>query len=378
MVDGRSTFPSTTPAFASKHFCIACDISFTNAEALKKHQTEFCERKLDWICPTCPDQTFGLLDRLNRHHCKAHAETCPHGCDRRKTYPSDNCKAALSQCYRTAAEKKAWGCPCCISCFDTLDAWNQHKVIHGTQNEKVDNWSFTTMVQSLLYQETLCGYRARFPWWRCNWSGLGKSDCQRLKLALERHILPLFVIEHPDYSCLDYSEALALYTFRLGVTGKACPELINKPGATFAIKRHLPPSSHGSPEQTFPSYQPMNVTSQPPAWLDRGAPSIVSEHTQSVSSSPIPDDVDHDELMTWDTFLTHCSPAYKAINGTPISSYGPAIENQEDPVLLSAFMHDDSGSFLGHQQPISQPSRPGFRNRVRRVLEEGLQTKHFH
>jgi hypothetical protein len=112
--DCGSPFLPTTPTCTGKHFCIACDISFTNSEALKKHQTEFCERKLDWICPTCPDQTFGLLDRLNRHHRKAHAGTCPHDCDKRKTYPSDHCKAALLQCYRTAPEKEAWGCPCCI------------------------------------------------------------------------------------------------------------------------------------------------------------------------------------------------------------------------------------------------------------------------
>src|SRR5206468_2712037 len=120
-----------------------------------------------------------------------------------------------AKCCETTPEKKAWGCPCCISCFNTLEAWNHHKVIHGTQNEKVENWSFTTMVQSLLYQDGLATVFSKFPWHRCNWSALGRDDCQRLKSALERHILPPDVREHPDYSCLSFPEALARYTFRL-------------------------------------------------------------------------------------------------------------------------------------------------------------------
>ena len=376
--DCGSPFLPTTPTCAGKHFCIACDISFTNSEALKKHQAEFCERKLDWICPTCPGQTFGLLDRLNRHHHKAHAGTCPHGCDKRKTYPSDHCKVALSQCYRTAPEKKAWGCPCCVNCFDTLEAWNQHKGIHGTQNEKVENWSFSTMVRSLLHQHALDLHFAKFPWWRCNWSELGKGDCLRLKLALERHVIPSVVSEHPDYSRLDHSEALALYTFRLGITGKACTQLISVSASEAAPQSCVPPSSNGSPEQIFPSCQPMNVTSQPQDWLDRGLASTSSEHAQSISTSPIPPDMDNDEMMTWDAFLSHYSPVHDPVNRASARSYETIPDNQQDLALTSAIMHGDSGSFLGHQQLRNQPPRSGFRHRVRRVLEEGLQVRHIH
>src|SRR5579859_2415732 len=52
------------------------------------------------------------------------------------------------------------GCPCCINCFDTLEAWNQHKGIHGIRNEKVENWSFRTMVRSLLHQHALDSHLA--------------------------------------------------------------------------------------------------------------------------------------------------------------------------------------------------------------------------
>lgn len=378
MCDDGPPLSFATTTFAGKHFCIACDTSFANSEALKKHQTEFCERKLDWVCPTCPDQTFGLLDRLNRHHCKTHAETCRHGCDKRKTYPSDYCKTILSQCYRITAEKKAWGCPCCISCFDGFEAWDQHKAIHRIQNEKVEDWSFSTMVRSLLHQETLGAVFARFLWSRCNWSGLGKRDCQSLKLALERHVLPSVVKEHPDYSRLGFSEALALYTFRLGTTGKACTELVGTPGSKGANRSHLTPSSYETPEQIFPSCQTMNMTSQPHAWLEGGSSSLGSQHTQNVLSSPIPRDLGHEDLMTWNTYLEHYSPALDSSNNAPTSSYRPISKSQQDPALFSTLMHNNSGSFPGHQQLPSQPSRPGFRHRVRRALGEGLQAKHFH
>ena len=375
MYNCGSPFTSDAPTFASKHFCIACDKSFTNSEALKKHQTEFCERKLDWFCPICPDQIFGLLDRLNRHHCRAHAETCPHGCGKGKSYPSSYCKAALAECCGTAPEKKAWGCPCCISCFNTLEMWNQHKAIHGTQNEKVENWSFSTMVRSLLYQDDLDAVLPRFPWGRCNWSGLGKDDCQRLKLALERHVLPADVRGHPDYSRLDFPEALARYTFRLGITGKACTELVNTTRSREAAI-DLPHSGYGTPEQTFPACQPANLTSQPQDWFDTGPTYLHAESTQTLPSSRIPHEIpDNDELMTWDSFLEHYSPAEDPVSPTPTIGYGPILEDPQDPALHSAYMPEHSESFPGHQQTTGHFSRPGFRHRFRRVIEEGLHSR---
>src|SRR5438874_2525718 len=67
-----------SPAPTSKQVCIACDISFASLTALKKHESEFCERRLDWFCPDCPDQIFGRQDRLRRHHNIVHLATCPH------------------------------------------------------------------------------------------------------------------------------------------------------------------------------------------------------------------------------------------------------------------------------------------------------------
>ena len=218
---------------------------------------------------------------------------------------------------------------------------------------------------------------ARFPWWRCNWSGLRKNDCQTLNLALERHVLPPVVVEHPDYIRLQLPEALALYTFRLGVTGKACTQLIGHTRPRAASKGHLPYHDYGASESTSSLCQLSNVISQPQEWLDTCSASVRSDHTQSIASSSAGDEIGREKLMTWETFIADYSPAEDPIIATPPNGYGNILEAQQYSSLPSTFLHDDSHSFTGHQQTTNHLFRPGFRNRCRRVIEEGLHSKHI-
>src|SRR2546423_14348695 len=83
------TFPVANPSWAypqagqtsmASNICYSCNTSCKNPTTLAKHQNEFCERKVEWVCPSCPQKVFGLQERLNRHHMEAHADPCPYGC----------------------------------------------------------------------------------------------------------------------------------------------------------------------------------------------------------------------------------------------------------------------------------------------------------
>jgi hypothetical protein len=243
------TFPLASPALPCPQvgqapfacsICYACNTSFKNASTLAKHQTEFCERKAEWICPACPHKVFGLQERLNRHHMEVHAETCPYGCDKKEKLLSEACKTLLSKCSKRITTKKAWGCPCCIQCFESLEEWSCHVRNHPVQNEKVQDWSFSTMMWSLLQQSYLSEYMIWEHWECCNWSTLSREARQSLRSALERGEVPADVRAHPDYSNLNRPRALASYAFNLGTNGKAYPHQTT--GTT-----------KGSPYQSSPS-----------------------------------------------------------------------------------------------------------------------------
>jgi hypothetical protein len=205
----------------ASNICYACNVSCKSATTLAKHQTEFCERKVEWVCTVCPWKVFGLQERLNRHHMEAHTDSCPYGCDKREKFHSEACKSQLSKCSRHLATKKAWGCPCCVECFESLEEWSHHVSSHPIQNEKVRDWSYSTMIWSLLKQRYVSHHVTLEYSERCTWSTLSKELTLSLRHALERHEVPDAVRTHVDYCGLDGSAALAKYAFNLGTTGKA-------------------------------------------------------------------------------------------------------------------------------------------------------------
>lgn len=235
--------------------CYACNTSFKNANTLAKHQTEFCERKVEWVCPACPHKIFGLQERLNRHHMEAHAETCPYGCDKKEKLHSEACKTQLSKCSKPITTKKAWGCPCCIRCFESLEEWSSHVRNHPVQNEKVQDWSFSTMMWSLLKQPYLSEYMIWEHWEHCNWSTLNKDTSQSLRFALERREVPADVRAHPDYSNLNHPRALASYALNLGTTGKAYPHKTTGMTKSNPYQSSSPSSHIGNTSTDSPHYQ---------------------------------------------------------------------------------------------------------------------------
>lgn len=238
-------YPQTGHVPVASNICYACNVWCKNATTLTKHQTEFCERRFEWICPACPQKVFGLQERLNRHHMEAHADSCPYGCDKREKLHTEACKLQLSKCSRHLATKKAWGCPCCVECFESLEEWSHHVSSHPIQNEKVQNWSFSTMIWSLLKQPYISHHVTLEYWESCTWSRLSKDLTLSLRHALERHEVPTAVSAHVGYCGLDGPAALVKYAFNLGTTGKAHPRERKAPKKSDISFYHSPsPSSH--------------------------------------------------------------------------------------------------------------------------------------
>jgi len=269
------TFLLANPAFpypraghvpVASNICYACNISCKKATMLAKHQNEFCERKVEWICPACPRKCFGLQERLNRHHMAAHADLCPSGCDKREKLLSEACKMQFSKCSRQLATKKAWGCPCCVKCFESREEWSHHVSSHPTQNEKVQDWSYSTMIWSLLKQPYISDCVMWEHWQYCTWSKLPKELSLSLRHALERHEVPAAMSAHVDYCGLDGPAALAKYAFNLGTTGKAHPRECKTPKMSdISFYPSLSPSSRitdGATDSSHQSFAEVVITLQ--------------------------------------------------------------------------------------------------------------------
>jgi hypothetical protein len=294
--------PFPNRASADWNVCIACDTSYVNPSGLKKHQRDVCERKrtLEWRCPTCRHQVFDELSELHQHHRSMHGDACFACCDTGKSSPSDYCKVLLSQWHINAAKKKAWGCPCCTICFDTLEAWNKHKIVHQVHNEKVVNWSFSTMVHSLLLHRDLLTAFNKYNWSLCSWAHLGKKECQTLRSALERHVLPSNAPDSEAYSHLGILDSLVLHTFTLGNVGNTPAAPFN---ATTSQAAMNPAKSYSSTsiEQSI-GFQPMNLNFQQRGPERRNSHESDGHEQRPLTTSAVaPDEAaDCDELTTMD------------------------------------------------------------------------------
>jgi hypothetical protein len=211
------TQPDGLAAPASWNVCMACDQSYALPAGLGKHQRTVCERTRYWQCRPCRNQIFEKVSELHQHHLSDHGDTCFHCYNETNSSPSDHCKAYLSQ-WSIDIAKKAYGCPCCIGCFDTLRDWNKHKTTHWhrVRNGKVSNWSFSTMVRSLLRHCDLFAASRKYDWSLCDWAYMKKNDCRTLRFALERHVIPSPMFNNEIYSHFTMPYSLVLHTFALG------------------------------------------------------------------------------------------------------------------------------------------------------------------
>jgi hypothetical protein len=316
---------STAPT--DKQVCIACDISCASLPALRKHELEFCERKLDWFCPHCPDQVYGRPDRLSRHYFDAHSATCH--------YPTDYCKAVLAQCSRQAAEKKAWGCPCCPRCFETLEAWNQHKAVHRTHNGKVENWSFSTMFESLLRQRDLSTVYDRYDWENRTWARPGRAECQTLRTALERHVLPRKLFSHQGYSGLTLPESLALYAYSLSTPKTIYADPIIELQTQTAVDP--PPFPSDPPVEQDTRLHLIDSNCQPEGQLETATNLGGDEHERTLSNSLLLDEASDQEESDKFTFPLRLASGRTKLLTLPFGDHESSPRSPREPDILGAY-----------------------------------------
>jgi hypothetical protein len=261
-------YPQVRRVPMATNICYTCNKSFKCTTTLTKHRNEFCERKAEWFCPLCPGEVFGLQDRLNRHHVDKHADSCRYCCDKKEKPPSAACKLSLSKCSRQLETKKAWGCPCCIEYFESFEERSHHVSNHPIQDGKLQDWSNSTLIWSLLKHPYISAHVTREYFQYCNWSTLDAELSLSLRHALERHELPAAVSTHVDYCGLDGPAALARYAFNLGTSGKAHQyECKTHKRSGVGFNHSPPPTTHISDGTADSShYQSARVAHSPVGW----------------------------------------------------------------------------------------------------------------
>ena len=213
----RDSPVSNNKGSATIYICVACNRLCRSKSSLSRHQTQYCEREVEWFCSFCvPNKRFYRKDKLSQHHINNHGRGCVAGC---KQQQGGLCKRHLSHSTVPAWPKKAWGCPCCVQCFDTLAAWTTHSASHLDQNGIVVGWSLSTMIQSLLSQPYIKEVAAELPWQICDLAKVNTKVCLGLREVLERHQLCRAVHDHYDFRHLQLPEKLAHYAFRLLANG---------------------------------------------------------------------------------------------------------------------------------------------------------------
>ena len=216
----------TRPA-AQRHkpFCFACNEQFKNKGSLKRHQQEQCEREKIFACPLCPlpQAIYYTRERLIRHHIRLHGDNCPHDCSKNENRISDVCKEHLSGSFEKLPPKKAWGCPYCVRCFREFEDWHRHCTEHLTKADAATTWSFGTMIESLLEQESLRAActRHEFPVTR-NWSSINEKTCTGLREVLEHCRLPSG-LRAREYCYLSASNAVVRCVFDVIISGQTFP-----------------------------------------------------------------------------------------------------------------------------------------------------------
>jgi hypothetical protein len=288
-----------------------------------------------------------------------HAETCSSCCDTRKSLPSDHCKAVLSQCFREAAEKKAWGCPCCLSCFDTLGAWNQHTTVHQIHNGKVHNWSFSIMVHSLLLHRGLATVYHRYDWRYCSWASLRKNECQTLRSVLERHMLPSNVCDHEDFAHLGLPESLALYAFQLGTVGNIYANANSVNIAQSAVAA-VPCYNNGPSDQcsVFPS---LVLDSHPQGEFEKFT-NFERDEQQSIPNTLASESPGGKEPESVDCFSLQYQSAFGTTKMGHFDDHWLLLESQTDPAILGTYKQ-------------SSQNRTGKTRTKRKIIQRRIQRR---
>jgi hypothetical protein len=223
--------PSTAATTRTALICFACNKQCSTQGALKRHQDEKCERKVDWKCPHC--RWTG--DRLIRHYAMSHSGRCPTCCSTPGQIVCKTCKDSLSECYQTLPRNKTWGCPYCCYYFLDFDSWNKHCTSHYHRGER---WSWSMMIRSLLQQFDHSRLE-QYDWNGCDWSRLDASTGPELRDDMQRLRFPKHVRRHREYCELQIDEVLVRYTYHLVAVDPLLPTFAGARPPQQAYNSHI-------------------------------------------------------------------------------------------------------------------------------------------
>ena len=208
-----------------KFFCFACNERFGTKGSLRRHQQEQCERERIFACSLCPlpQAIYYTKERLTRHHISSHGDKCPNDCSKKENRISDLCREHLVESSEKLPSKKAWGCPYCVRCFQAFEEWHRHCTEHLTKADTATTWSFGTMIESLLEQDSLRAacLRHEFPVTN-NWSSINEKTCTGLREILEHCKVPN-ELRARQYCYLSVSNAVVRCVFDIIRTGQTFP-----------------------------------------------------------------------------------------------------------------------------------------------------------
>jgi hypothetical protein len=207
-------------------------------------------------------------------------------------------------------------------------------IIHPIHNEKVQNWSFSIMVRSLLLHHGLATVYHRYDWQYCSWASLRKNECQTLRSALERHVLPSNLCGHEDFAHLGLPESLALYAFQLGTVGNIYANATSGNGSQSAVAE-VPCYNNESSEQC-PVFPPMVLDSYAEGDFEKFT-NFERDEQQCIPGTLTSESADGEELELADCFPLQYRSAFGTTKLLYNSDHGPPPGSQTDPAILGAY-----------------------------------------
>lgn len=191
------------------------------------------------------------------------------------------------------------------------------------------------MVHSLLLHRGLATVYHRYDWQYCSWASLRKNECQTLRSALERHVLPSNVCDHEDFAHLSLPESLALYAFQLGTVGNIYANATSVNGSQSAVA--AVPCYNNGPSDQCSVFPPLVLDSYPQGDFEKFT-NFERDEQQCTPNTLASESPDGEELESVDCFPLPYQSAFGTTKWRYYGDHGPLPESQTDPAILGTYL----------------------------------------
>jgi hypothetical protein len=164
---------------------------------------------------------------------------------------------------------------------------------------------------------------------------LRKNECQTLRSALERHVLPSNVCDHEDFAYLGLPESLALYAFQLGTVGNIYANANSVNGAQSAVAA-LPCYNNG-PSDQYSVFPPLVLGSHPQGDFEKFT-NFERDEQQCIPNTLTSESPGGEEPESVDCFSLQYQSAFGTTKMGYFGDHGLLFEGQTDPAILGAYI----------------------------------------